>query len=486
MTWTLSPLHQAAVDAPQAIAVCAAGQQLSYQQLSQRVLALATSLSNQGLGRGDVLGVISSNRLEMLMLYWACLDIGALFCPVSPKFPPAQITTLLKRCGARYYWSDAGLPGSGSNAGPEQALTANPLNTASLTPLTLDFNAVATQTPAMLDDTQAANIIFTSGSSGMPKAAVHNLAQHMASAVGSASLIALTEGDRWLASLPLFHIGGLAILNRCAAARACVVFADAGQPLAQQLLSHQITHLSLVATQLQRLLQQAQDSLKYIKALLLGGGAIAQPLLDKLDTLGIHAFTSYGMTEMASQITTGKALGDGSSGKLLPGRELILRDGVIWVRGATLFMGYLSDTGLERQTDSQGWFCTKDRGYWDDAGHLHICGRSDNMFVCGGENLQPEEVEAVLKQLPGVEDALVFALADEEFGCLPAAIIKGQIPSQVQADEFICRHIARFKRPRAYFSWPAGVAQTGLKINRRQLIDAVRRNEGLLPGKEKG
>ncbi|MCF1437960.1 MAG: o-succinylbenzoate--CoA ligase [Shewanella sp.] len=457
---SLSPLHQAAVEAPNALAVCTPDRQISYAELSRRISALAASLTEQGIKPGEVVGVISSNRLEMLMLYWACVDTGALFCPVSPKFPAAQIDALLNGCGAVRYWSSC-----------KQELTNYPL--------TLNFDAHTEQPPATVDFIRPANIIFTSGSSGTPKAVVHNLAQHVASATGSASLIALHQGDRWLASLPLFHIGGLAILNRCALARASVVFADTSQPLAQQLLTHHISHLSLVATQLQRLLNQAPDSLKYIKALLLGGGAIAQPLLDRLDESGIAAFTSYGMTEMASQITTGKALGNGSSGNLLPGRELTLRDGVIWVRGDTLFMGYLSNVGLNRETDEEGWFCTKDRGYWDDAGHLHICGRSDNMFVCGGENLQPEELEVVLKQLPDVEDALVFALTDEEFGCLPAAIIKGRMPVQADADEFVCRHIARFKRPRAYFPWPEEVTQTGLKTNRNQVVDAVRQREGL-------
>lgn len=457
-----SPLHQAAQRHPDALALKHGEHELSYSALSERVLALGQSLRANGLQHGDRLGVISSNRPEALMLYWACIDLGLLFCPVSPKFPEAQIQALLQQYQIRHIWTDS-----------EQLLTSDMA-------LDIDFSLKSHQQAPQIDTECWANIIFTSGSSGTPKAAVHSLSQHIASAEGAASRISLACNDRWLASLPLFHIGGLAIFNRCALAGACVVFPASDQPLNKQLLENHVTHVSLVSTQLQRLLQDHSDSLKYAKTLLLGGGAIAQPLLDRLAELGIPAFTSYGMTEMASQITTGKALGDGSSGQLLPGRELEIRDGEIWVKGQTLFKGYLqTDTSATQNNifmpaDDKGWFCTKDRGYWDDNGNLHITGRSDNMFVCGGENLQPEEVEAVLKRLPGVEDALVFPVADKEFGCLPGAIIKGEMPAQAQADAFICERIARFKRPRYYYPWPQQVAQTGLKVNRNQVVAAVR------------
>ncbi|MCL1038892.1 o-succinylbenzoate--CoA ligase [Shewanella submarina] len=472
----VSPLHLAALTAPDSLAIKSGERELSYQQLSEHVLALGQQLTEKGLTTGDKLGVICSNRPEALMLYWACIDLGLLFCPISPKFPQTQILALLQQYDIRHLWSDDCK--FLNNTESKHSLLPEPLTD-------LNFSAKSELTRAetipQIDPDTRANIIFTSGSSGTPKAAVHCLSQHIVSAKGSASLISLNSGDRWLASLPLFHIGGLAIFNRCALATACVVFATEGQSLPQQLITNKVTHVSLVSTQLQRLLQQHSDSLQYCKTLLLGGGAIPQPLLDKLADMGIPAFTSYGMTEMASQITTGKALGDGSSGKLLPGRELEIRNGEIWVKGDTLFCGYLTTNKqgeaaeqLQLAIDQDGWFCTRDRGYWDNKGNLHITGRSDNMFVCGGENLQPEEVEAVLKRFPGVEDALVFPVADKEFGCLPVAVIKGELPEQHKLDEFVAEQIARFKRPRSCFPWPEQEQPTGLKINRKQVIAEVR------------
>jgi len=350
--------------------------------------------------------------------------------------------------------------------------------------LTLDYSLDVSpnneQAAIAFDIYRPSNVILTSGSSGFPKAAVHNLANHIANAEGARSLIPLVTGDAWLLSLPLFHIGGLAILNRCALVAATVVLPDPALPLQAQIERDGLTHASLVPTQLLNLLADKQASLKSIKALLLGGGAISIDLLKQLEQRHIASFTSYGMTEMGSQITTGPALSDGTSGKLLPGRELKIVDGVIWVRGDCLFMGYLTDKGIEKPLDTEGWFYTKDRGEWDANGNLKILGRVDNMFISGGENIQPEEIEAALKLHPLIDEAIVFPLPDVTFGQLPAAIIRGDIilgstsqemsAIEAELEVFVADKIARFKRPRRYYPWPESHEQTSLKVNRSLIV----------------
>ncbi|MGL5046642.1 MAG: AMP-binding enzyme, partial [Shewanella sp.] len=144
-------------------------------------------------------------------------------------------------------------------------------------------------------------------------------------------------------------------------------------------------------------------------------------------------------------------------------------------RGDCLFMGYLTADGIQKSLDTDGWFYTKDRGEWDDNGNLRILGRVDNMFICGGENIQPEEIEAALKQHPQIDDAIVFAIPDAQFGNLPAAIIRGSLTDDLAAkkpelDLFLADKIARFKRPRQYYVWPENNEQIGLKVNRKALI----------------
>lgn len=474
----ISPLHQTAKTHPHSIAMIWHSKgviiELGYSELSQRVIALGEQLLASGLTRGDRLACIDSHSPELVMLYWACVDQGILFCPLSPRFPSAQITELIERYTLSRVWTG------------EQHLD---LLTQDLShkSITLNFSLSSHAHPIRVDITLAANIILTSGSSGIPKAALHSLNNHIANAEGSRSFIPLKPGDCWLLTLPVFHIGGLAIINRCALAGAAVVLQDRATRLSEQLSRDKITHLSLVATQLVRLLNQDPSSLKEVKALLLGGGAISPSLLAQLETLKIRSFTSYGMTEMGSQITTGIANEDGSCGHVLPGRELKIQDNKIYVRGETLFLGYLkpqspdqslthplteSEEQITLALDPDGWFFTKDRGYWNEDGNLCILGRCDNMFICGGENIQPEEIETILKQHPKIEEAIVFPLFDDEFGNLPAAIIKGHIPEQSELDALVCSQAARFKRPRNYYPWPE-VEQTSLKVSRKQIIEAV-------------
>ncbi len=466
---SLSPVHLAAQAHPKALAISwhaqGARQQLDYRALSQCVISVGQQLISAGLAPGDKLACIGKNSAELIVLYWACIDQGVLFCPLSPRFPLTQINQLTEKYHLNAIWA------------PElnsEQLTA--------TSLQLSFSSSALfseKKQQVIDTLLPANIILTSGSSGFPKAAVHSLSNHIASAKGSRTLIPLQLGDHWLLSLPIFHIGGLAIINRCTLAGATLVLEDKHTPLAQQVSRDEISHLSLVSTQLVRLLEQDASSLKRVKALLLGGGAIPQNLLSKLKELGVISYTSYGMTEMGSQITTGFAKSDGSSGKLLPGRQLKIVKDNIHVRGETLFLGYLKPgitehTQIERPLDADGWFDTKDRGEWNSDGNLQILGRSDNMFICGGENIQPEEIEAILKLHPQVEDAIVFPQADDEFGNLPAAIVKGKLSAKHEYEALVCQHAARFKRPRHYYSWPE-IESNSLKVSRKQVIEEVLR-----------
>ncbi|MGS0726058.1 AMP-binding enzyme, partial [Shewanella sp. 0m-11] len=142
----------------------------------------------------------------------------------------------------------------------------------------------------------------------------------------------------------------------------------------------------------------------------------------------------------------------------------------------------LTADGFNLPLDKDGWFYTKDLGHFDENGNLCIDGRADNMFISGGENIQPEEIEAALKLHPLISDAIVFPVADAKFGNLPAAILKlnesklsngsANQPLEAQLTAFLADKIARFKRPRCYYPWPE-VSSAGIKVVRKQVIEAV-------------
>ncbi|TKB51738.1 o-succinylbenzoate--CoA ligase [Ferrimonas aestuarii] len=449
------PLQISAVTNPDAIAVVNGAELISYQALNQSVDRCAASLLRQGIKQTEHIGYLGTNSLEAITLLFACIRIGALFCPLSTRFPQTQISELLDQLDIVALYESK--PGRFDVPSIQRWSKE-----------TEEFQ------PKPLESGQPSTLILTSGSSGFPKAAVHSLGNHIASAQGSADQIPLKPGDAWLASLPFFHIGGIAIVIRCLLAGATVVL-PSHKSLIDNLASHPITHLSLVNAQLQQLLQEPQGC-RYVArlhCLLLGGGAITESLQSQLNQLNVPAFCSYGLTEMASQVTTGRVNTQGVCGHLLANRELRINEGIIEVRGATCFLGYYQQGTINQPFDQDGWFNTKDIGQWVN-GQLKVSGRSDNMFISGGENVQPEEIEAALKQHANVSDAVVIAIDDPKFSKLPVAIIK-TVTNDFDQDEltdFICQRIARFKRPRHYFSWSETI-ENELKISRKRALEYV-------------
>ena len=329
------------------------------------------------------------------------------------------------------------------------------------------------------------SIIFTSGSSGSPKAVVHSLANHFYSALGANQQMPLNPGDRWLLSLPLYHVGGLAIFFRTLISGAAIVLPAEKQTLAEALLNNKITHLSLVSTQLHRLLKTnaGKDSLLKLKLILLGGSAIPEILLDQSAELGLNVYTTYGSTEMASQVATGKK----DLCRVLPFREVRICSGKeayreIEVRGKTSFLGYLDEYGLQQPFDQNGWFKTGDLGILevnlsesrkkqaqkvhkrsrkhlsqqDQISHtLTVFGRKDRMFVSGGENIHPEEIERVLFQSGMINEAAVVAVQDTEFGARPVAFLKyAESASESELVAFLRKELVSFKVPDLLLPWP--------------------------------
>jgi o-succinylbenzoate---CoA ligase len=457
------PVRAAAEAQPDAPAVIGPDGTVTYADLDRRVTAMSARLRAHGLRRGDRLAVYRPTDLDYLVLLLAAFREGVVVAPLSTRQPPAFVHALLDRIACRTL-----------AAGPDDAFTGLDL---------LDFDQPPTD-PCPLPTARwtladPATLVFTSGSTGTPKAALHTLGNHVASARGVIGFFDLKPGDRWLLDLPLFHVGGLAVLVRCVLAGAAVVLPDGS--LAETLVQQRVTHASFVATQLLRTLRDTPAALDGLKAILLGGSALPPALLDEAHARGLPVHASYGMTEMASTVTVTspgatRAMLD-TSGIVLPGRELRLADdGEILVRGDTLFSGYLDGVRVGRP-DRDGWFPTGDLGVWEEVGGermLRVVGRKDHLFISGGENVQPEEVEAALGRLPGVRRAVVVPVADAEFGQRPVAFVdaEGWVPEAWR--DGLGRVLPRFKLPDTFYPWPDG-ADAGMKVSRAALCALAER-----------
>jgi O-succinylbenzoic acid--CoA ligase len=239
--------------------------------------------------------------------------------------------------------------------------------------------------------------------------------------------------------------------------------------------ARQVTHLSVVTTQLRRLLEDASFPSVHLKWVLLGGSTVDATLVTEARSRGVKVLTTYGLTETASQVTTSTFKDDpAKSGRILPGRELkISPSGEILVRGETLCLGYYDAGALESVVDDEGWFHTKDLGSVDDDGQLSVKGRIDNMFVSGGENIHPESIERAMLSTFDILQVVVVPKKDDAFGARPVAFVNGILPPEWQSK--LRLKLQGYEIPVAILEWPAE-GDGEIKPNRKRLQELAESN----------
>ncbi|MQA97776.1 MAG: AMP-binding protein [Streptosporangiales bacterium] len=266
-------------------------------------------------------------------------------------------------------------------------------------------------------------IIATSGSTGEPKAVELSASALIHSAKATLERIGARPGDRWLCTLPADHIAGAQVLVRSLVAGTDPViherFDVAATPGAG------VRHVSLVPTQLRRLLDAGAD-LSVFGSILLGGAAAPEPLLAEAAKAGGRVFTTYGMSE-----TCGGCVYDGVP---LSGVRLSLTDeGRIRLGGATLFSGYRLRPDLTAEVRDGSWFLTGDLGAFHADGRLRVRGRVDDVINTGGEKVVAGEVAAVLARHPSVAEAVVVGRPDREWGERVTAVVTAADPARPPA-----------------------------------------------------
>lgn len=428
----------------------------NWVEVTANIEKYAQRLVAQGVKRDQLVAVVAPNSIDVLWLLLAIIRVGARYVGLNPKLPLNALTEQLTALNNDYIWCD------NSELAAELAG-----ETLSLMPEVTSERLI----PVMWQEHRPVSLTLTSGSTGLPKAVVHNAQSHLASARGLLKQMTFTADDSWLLSLPLFHISGLAIVWRWLYRGASIVVVA---PELQQQALQWVTHASLVPTQLQRFLNSDYVQQHKLKQVLLGGATIPVSLTTAAQQAGIECWSGYGMTEMASTITAKRANSSAGVGTVLPHRELILRDGEIYVRGNVLCLGYYRNKtifSLLGCDDDDDWFATKDLGEWHDD-ELFIRGRADNMFISGGENVQPEDIEQVLLQHPAVNQVIVLPMTDQEFGARPVAILTtSETLDNYLMDKlasYMSQHVAPYKRPIRYITLPEKFTQN-VKISRADL-----------------
>ncbi|NGX46356.1 MAG: 2-succinylbenzoate--CoA ligase [Chlamydiae bacterium] len=412
------------------IALATLGKSWTYLQCHELIEGIAKTLRAERVKPGDRVALFPTKDFPTPLLFFALFRVGAICCPLNIYLPKESIPQTLDALGATVFL----IPDEESYPTVKQ--------------ITLSFSKLiktkkASQT--FLDKEAHATYLFTSGTTAQPKIACHSLGNHYYSALGSNARMAVKPGDHYLLSLPLYHIAGIAILFR--------TFLEGATVLLSREIGHtRATHLSLVPTQLYRLLKNPVHG--HLKHILLGGSNISHNLYKEALQNGLPVHPTYGMTEMSSQIATHFEAHSFSLGHPLPFREMkIADDGEIYVRGKTLFQGYFDlAKGLKRPLNDEGWFCTGDLGVYSPETGLQILGRKDRLFISGGENIHPEEIEKILGNFEGIESAEVVPIPDDEFGFRPVAYIKSEKGyNEEKLKTFLASILPKFKVPVAFY-----------------------------------
>ena len=340
---------------------------------------------------------------------------GELHAVVLPTGPAlfAAVTDALRGDGPALLPIDPALP-EARRAGLLDAMRPHAIRTAD------GLRRLPAPAPVSGD---TALVIATSGSTGTPKGVELSRRALTASARATLDRIGAAPGDRWLCCLPTSHIAGLQVLTRSVVAGTAPVLHERFEP--GSVMASGAAHVSMVPTQLRRLLDRDAD-LSAFAAIVLGGAAASPGLLAEARAAGARVFTTYGMSE-----TCGGCVYDGVP---LDGVRAELREpsaegvGRITLSGPPLFTGYRLAPEMTAETCAGGWFRTSDLGRFED-GRLRVLGRVDDVINTGGEKVVAGEVTRVLSGHPGVADVVVVGRADREWGQRVTAVVVPADPS---------------------------------------------------------
>ncbi len=484
--------HRAQIS-PHKIALIAGEQSFTYRQLNALTARLCAQLAAAGIEPGQHVAALLPNQAEFVALIHALARLGAVLVPLNTRLTAAELRWQVTQADCRAVVCSRPTEAAAAELHQNNRLV---LPVEALPPVSTAQIEGWQSRPLNLEAVQG--IIFTSGTTGQPKGAMLTFGNHFWSATASAFGLGVNPADRWLLCMPLYHVGGLAIVLRCCLYGAAVVILPGFEPAAvgRALAEQSVSLISVVPTMLHRLLDAHPGGLAapHLRCVLVGGAALPPALAQRCRELGLPIAASYGLSEAASQVATALpgAPPTGSVGQPLLFLAVRVVDaagnrvptgqiGEIVVSGPTVMAGYYGHPTATQQALRGGELFTGDLGYLDEAGELWVVQRRADLIVSGGENVYPAEVERVLQAHPAVAEACVVGLPHAEWGQLVAAAVVLRAGQNVSPAEIIgfCRaQLAGYKLPRVV-QFVAALPQTASGKVRREEV-----RQSMLPFRE--
>jgi len=424
-------LLAAATEMPSRDCLIADEQAWSYADVAKRVRAAISMLRHRGVENGDRIALTPNVDIDSIVWLYALFELGCPAVLLHPRLTDRERVDLLAAAQPRHVIAE---------------------------PPSAEQGVEKPSSPEAMSTDRTLAIVFTSGSTGRPRGARLSRAAFIASEAAHAANLPWTPEDRWLLCMPPAHVGGLSVVTRCLIARRCMVLSPgAFDPTAmiRIMTENRVTLVSLVPTMLRRLLTSESPRwapASELRAVLVGGAHLPEALRDLAVVRNVPVLATYGCTEACSQVSTQRPeqIGRPGSGLPLRGVEVRIEGGEIQIRGQVLMDGYLGEDRNPTPWTSDGWLRTGDLGSFLPDGQLLVQGRIDDLIVTGGENVSPEEVEAWLETVPGIESACVFSLRHEEWGeeVVAAVVTDATRYDATTLRTRLCRELAPHKRPK--------------------------------------
>ncbi len=431
----------------------------TFNELNRTVQKFASKLYYNGVRKGDYIGVFIANSFNGYIAILALQQVGAKIVFLNTRLSEPELNYQIEDSKIKFCLIDNFLRVEDTDK--IKSCPAIPLSDILFSDISPDYSPVEE-----FEDDEVTSIMYTSGTTGKPKGVLQTYQNHFYSTIGTDINMDINCVDLWLLTVPIFHISGFSIIMRSLILGFSVYLVDKFREdkVNRILIENPITIVSLVPTMLKRLLnnlepkQSFNDNFRFI---FLGGGPIDELTLLRCESLKIPVLQSFGMTETSSNIV---ALNNedarrkiGSSGKPLFPVQLKIEDpnnegvGEILVKAKNVSPGYLNkEEKYKSKITSDGYFKTGDLGYIDRENFLYIKGRLDDMFVSGGENIYPNEIEDVYQGLDYIKEIAITSIPNSDWGEVPVAYMVVKLGADLNREdliEFGKKHLAHYKVP---------------------------------------
>jgi long-chain acyl-CoA synthetase len=456
MTFASLPDRRADLD-PNGLAASDGNRSLTNAGLLERVRAARRHLDELGVGAGDVVAVKLRNRVEFVVVLFACWRLSATVTPVNPSLTEAEVMRQLEASGARLLVVEDGV--------------SAPVGVATLAVGNLYAKGPGWDGPPLVDHSALALLIFTSGTTGVPKGVMLDHANLDAMAEMGRQALQIGPEDRCLLILPLFHVNGIVVsVLMPLLAGGSVVIAERFDPrtffdLVEAERPSYFSAVPTIYTVLAALPDDVRPDTSSVRFGICGAAPASAELLSRFEArYGFPLIEGYGLSEGTCASTINPVVGPrraGTVGIAFPGQQIRIVDeagtemaagvdGEVIIAGPNVMRGYLGRPDETGRVIVDGWLHTGDVGHLDTDGYLTLVGRSKDMIIRGGENIYPKEIEDVLTSDPTVLEAAVIGVPDDKWGETVAAYVQPRPGRTINPEELqaLCAsNLAGYKRP---------------------------------------